>query len=64
MSVGSRPLVSIVVVSYDMERELPRTLHTLSAPYQVGLESDAVEVIVVDNGSRAVQVRASCLEAA
>ena len=52
MSVGARPLVSIVVVSYDMERELPRTLHTLSAPYQVGLESDAVEVIVVDNGSK------------
>lgn len=41
--------LSIVVVSYDMHRELPRTLATLSLPYQRG-DVD-YEVIVVDNGS-------------
>jgi hypothetical protein len=42
--------LSVVVVGYDMARELPRTLRSLSRPYQVDLE-DAVEIIVIDNGS-------------
>ena len=46
----SLPL-SIVVVSYDMARELPRTLRSLGADYQRGLESGEYEVLVVDNGS-------------
>jgi glycosyl transferase family 2 len=41
--------LSIVVVAYDMARELPRTLATLSRGYQRG-DVD-YEVIVVDNGS-------------
>ena len=41
--------VSVVVVVYDMARELPRTLATLAASYQ-RTEVD-YEVIVVDNGS-------------
>jgi glycosyltransferase involved in cell wall biosynthesis len=41
--------VSVVVVVYDMARELPRTLHTLSREYQRGDVN--YEVIVVDNGS-------------
>ena len=45
-----RPLVSIVVVAYRMQRELSRTLETLSAEYQRDV-SGAVTVIVVDNGS-------------
>jgi hypothetical protein len=40
-----------VVVAYDMARELPRTLRTLSPGHQRGLEADDYEVIVVDNGS-------------
>ncbi|MEZ5167469.1 MAG: hypothetical protein R2695_13615 [Acidimicrobiales bacterium] len=43
------PALSIVVVAYDMARELPRTLHTLGRGAQRG-EVD-YEVIVVDNGS-------------
>lgn len=45
------PTLSVVVVAYDMERELPRTLATLSVPRQRGVEADDYEVIVVDNGS-------------
>lgn len=48
----SRPRVSVVVISFNMGRELPRTLHTLCPPYQKEIEIDDVEVIVVDNGSK------------
>jgi hypothetical protein len=43
--------LSIVVVAYDMTRELPRTLRSLSPPYQFGLDGEDYEIIVVDNGS-------------
>ena len=46
-----RPLLSIVVVGYRMQRELPRTLETLSASYQRDVSGAVYEVIVVDNGS-------------
>ncbi|WP_296603983.1 glycosyltransferase family 2 protein [Nocardioides sp.] len=42
---------SVVVVSYDMARELPRTLHTLSPANQRDIDPDDYEVVVVDNGS-------------
>lgn len=45
------PFLSIVVVSYDMARELQRTLYTLSAEYQRGIGREEYEVILVDNGS-------------
>ena len=45
------PRVSVVVVAYDMARELPRTLHTLDPRQQVGVEPDDYEVVLVDNGS-------------
>lgn len=45
------PLISILVVAYNMERELPRTLHSLSASYQKKLKGVEYEVIVIDNGS-------------
>lgn len=44
-------MLSVVVVVYDMARELPRTLRTLATPYQRGIDSADYEVIVVDNGS-------------
>jgi glycosyltransferase involved in cell wall biosynthesis len=47
----SSPVLSIVVVAFNMERELPRTLFSLSPAYQRGIGSDDYEVIVVDNGS-------------
>lgn len=45
------PLLSVVVVSYDMARELPRTLHSLSPGYQRDIDVDDYEVVVVDNGT-------------
>lgn len=47
----SRPDLSVVVIGFDMERELPRTVTSLLPPYQRGLALGAVEIIVVDNGS-------------
>ncbi|MFT5484653.1 MAG: hypothetical protein ACI9GW_003321 [Halieaceae bacterium] len=42
---------SLIVIAYDMDRELPRTLHSLSRRYQTGASDINYEVIVVDNGS-------------
>jgi glycosyltransferase involved in cell wall biosynthesis len=41
----------VVVVVYNMGREAPRTLHSLSSLYQHNINPDDYEVIVVDNGS-------------
>ena len=46
------PFLSIVVVSYQSARELPKTLYSLSPAFQQGVSADDYEVIVVDNGSR------------
>ncbi|HEV2363481.1 MAG TPA: glycosyltransferase [Caulobacteraceae bacterium] len=46
-----RPALSLVIISYNMERELPRTLLSLSPAMQRGLDGAEYEVIVVDNGS-------------
>jgi hypothetical protein len=43
--------LSVVVVVYDMVRELPRTLCTLAPEYQRGIGHEAYEIVVVDNGS-------------
>lgn len=43
--------LSLVVISYEMTRELPRTLRSLSPSYQ-GLDARDYEIIVVDNASR------------
>jgi hypothetical protein len=46
-----RPDLSVVVVTYDMQRELPRTLRSLASSYQQGMEDVDYEIVVVDNGS-------------
>ncbi|WP_394200835.1 glycosyltransferase family A protein [Shewanella waksmanii] len=43
--------ITVVVVAYNMEREIPRTLTTLLPPYQKGIALSDVNIIVVDNGS-------------
>lgn len=43
--------LSIVLVSYNMRREMVRTVRTLLPPYQREMDHVAYEVIVVDNGS-------------
>lgn len=47
---ASLPL-SLVIIAYNMGRELPRTLQSLSPPYQHGIASGDYEIIVLDNGS-------------
>jgi hypothetical protein len=47
----SRVGVSVVVVVFNIPREAPRTLLSLSAAYQRGIRAAEYEVIVVDNGS-------------
>ena len=46
-----RKKLSVVVVCYNMARESPRTLRTLSPAVQRGIAAEDYEVIVVDNGS-------------
>lgn len=45
------PEVSVIVVVYNIPREAPRTLLSLSAAYQRHVSAQDYEVIVVDNGS-------------
>lgn len=45
------PLLSIVVVVFNMRREAPRTLFSLSSIYQQNVDAADYEVIVVENGS-------------
>ncbi len=46
-----KPILSVVMVVYNMAREAPRTLYSLSAAYQKDIAAEDYEVIVVDNGS-------------
>lgn len=46
------PSLSVVVVTYEMSREISRTLSTFSASYQRGIGRHEYEVVLVDNGSR------------
>ena len=52
----TRPRLSVVVAVYNMRREAPRTLQTLTAAYQ-DVPRDAYELIVVENGSSDPLVR-------
>lgn len=47
-----KPFLSVIVVSYNMDRELPRTLYSMSPMFQRNIDKDDYEVILVDNGSR------------
>ena len=47
---ADHPLLSILVVVFNMQREAPRTLFTLTADYQ-NVSPDCYEVLVIDNGS-------------
>lgn len=45
------PALSVVVVTFEQDRELPRTLRSLDVPYQRGIDPGTLEIVVVDNGS-------------
>jgi cellulose synthase/poly-beta-1,6-N-acetylglucosamine synthase-like glycosyltransferase len=46
-----RPKLSVIVVSYNMARELPRTIRSISPAMQHDIDSRDYEVILIDNGS-------------
>lgn len=43
--------LSVIVIAYDMVREIPRTLQSLSRNYQLEATSLDYEVLVIENGS-------------
>ena len=43
--------LSVIVIAYDMQREIPRTLQSLTRDYQQGVSDLDYEVLVMDNGS-------------
>lgn len=45
------PLLTVIVVFYQMAREAPRTLYSLTPEYQRGVEDLEYEVVVLDHGS-------------
>jgi glycosyltransferase involved in cell wall biosynthesis len=45
------PKLSVIVIGYNMARELPRTIRTLSSQYQRDIAAEDYEIIVIDNGS-------------
>lgn len=49
--LSERPLFSIIIVSYNMAREVPRTVQSFLPPYQTAIRPEEVEVIVLENGS-------------
>jgi len=48
----SCPLLSIIVIAYDMPRQALNTLRSLSPDYQEGVAADDYEVILVENRSQ------------
>jgi hypothetical protein len=47
----NKPLLSIIVIVYNMPRQALNTLFSLSLPYQKNVSADDYEVIVVENRS-------------
>ncbi len=43
--------LSIIIVVYDMQRAAPRSIQSLTTPYQQGIDAADYEIIVVENGS-------------
>ena len=49
--IAALPL-SVIVIGYEMARELPRTIYSLSPAVQRDIAQADYEILVVDNGSR------------
>lgn len=52
--------LSVVVIAYNMHREIPRTVQSLSQQMQTGMREQDYEIIVVDNGSKEPLVLPGC----
>jgi hypothetical protein len=48
---SAAPKLSVVLVGFNMARELPRTIRSLSPDMQRGIDPCDYEVILIDNGS-------------
>src|SRR5216684_1417601 len=48
---STRPRLTLVVNFYEMAREAPRTLYSLSAKHQRGVRPEDYDVVAIDNGS-------------
>ena len=57
----SDPKLSIVVVAYNMPREIPRTIRSLSPAMQAGVARGDYEIVLLDNGSTRRFDPAACL---
>ncbi|HHL43622.1 MAG TPA: glycosyltransferase family 2 protein [Hellea balneolensis] len=51
MPVPSSPIFSVVIIAYNMAREIPRTVASFLHTYQDGLAQNEIEIIVMENGS-------------
>ncbi len=49
--MNRRPEISIIIIAYNMAREVPRTVFSFLPPFQRGIAPEDVEIIVVENGS-------------
>ncbi len=47
------PLISIIIISYNMAREIPRTVQSFLPPYQTQINPKDIEILVMENGSSA-----------
>ena len=45
------PALSLIIIAFDMDRELPRTVRSFLPPYQTDLPAGGVQIIIADNGS-------------
>ncbi len=50
-SPSKTPLFSVVIIAYNMAREVPRTVQSFLPPYQSAIDPKDIEIIVVENGS-------------
>jgi glycosyltransferase involved in cell wall biosynthesis len=46
-----QPKLSVIVIVYDMPKQAMNTLHSLSSDYQLAVDADDYEIIVIENHS-------------
>ncbi len=51
MTLPPNPLISVIIISYNMAREIPRTVQSFLPGYQLGVNDDEIEILVMENGS-------------
>lgn len=47
----ARLKLSVIIVAYNMRREVPRSVRSASVPYQQNIAEEDYEILVVENGS-------------